>query len=981
MLGAAGATVAAGYAATAFTYNRDRFHFNAKQRQHRIHQNQSMKLELWKLFREDVRDLFELTTSNMNTYMVVGSLLVTCIIGFIFVGYQEFPMEPPWLLLIWNNSVFSAITFGILSVWLATHGSSSSNSAAIKILTQAVRPPVPGLTEVRAAMRLQEQYEKSGVKNLFMPPAFVPGAKLGGLQEMEAPTKETKTETPNAKRLSDREHRAPLPESSKRKYSEKSQATDLNKEIEAEAAAWLEEGAHATDDIGQLLATVDGGPGKSAAQYSHFWMLRKVQRGYACFDAYARISLTVSAQQLLLVGAYYAIALFMTKTEGWPEPIQNTATGWLSSATAAFAGCILYKLDLFVVKRQRRMVDTAIFLGPLVLTLAVHLATIRDNNGRRGVRACDQAIPSWAPWSLALLACALHMGWIIIILKVSCPLKSRAGLPMSYRSSIYLDVFGWHSKRFRRTVANANMPKAVTVQATPFMSKDRCAAAAFKEAKRISKVLQKFGAPEITSHLSTEEAEDLHRMQVILEEDVKELEDHLNLPEVEQDEDGTVLGDDGSWLQCYCEDGKGHAVLYWVDAHSGHVQFTQPLRGEIIDLARLSATIRDLQGRIDASPRHQDEAVVAAEAKPFELMPESPDVEETSKNLPWKCIQRSCWMQILLWCFTMVVILTNSDYHASHLAPADSYDRSSVKLVSVRQWPHRAFRPSALSCNPYAKKVLISDQFEIYSADLALDGRFEPSGYQQTLPLRNLTLEPAIPTAELQSTWRSIGYLHKPGLLLLLDRDGRSIVEHSLHGGGFSTKQWILSDSLPQKLEVIEPIEGPGSQMCSTKGSGLVNMGWAIYASTDSGQVVILCPSAAQRILQPLHMIVSLRRKQASMSIMKLVDSHTGAVKLQREKIIGVQRDIYEGVLWLMVSTTEGSTEIRAWDVSVGQVGKWSLPTGRRWAQGLCLLGPNQGLMMAAADDSSTAASGAELWRIIPRLGVRRKAKVTSTKK
>ncbi|CAL1149009.1 unnamed protein product [Cladocopium goreaui] len=68
--------------------------------------------------------------------MVVGSLLVTCIIGFIFVGYQEFPMEPPWLLLIWNNSVFSAITFGILSVWLATHGSSSSNSAATKILTQ-----------------------------------------------------------------------------------------------------------------------------------------------------------------------------------------------------------------------------------------------------------------------------------------------------------------------------------------------------------------------------------------------------------------------------------------------------------------------------------------------------------------------------------------------------------------------------------------------------------------------------------------------------------------------------------------------------------------------------------------------------------------------------------------------------------------------------------------------------------------------------
>lgn len=971
--------MAAGYAATAFTYNRDRFHFNAKQRQHRIHQNQSMKLELWKLFREDVRDLFELTTSNMNTYMVVGSLLVTCIIGFIFVGYQEFPMEPPWLLLIWNNSVFSAITFGILSVWLATHGSSSSNSAATKILTQAVRPPVPGLTEVRNAMRLQEQFEKSGVKNFLMPPAFIPGAKLGGLQEMEAPVKSETTETSFvAKRLSDKENSQKLPErESRRKYSEKSQP-DLSKEIEAEAAAWLEEGAHATDDIGQLLATTDGGPGKSAAQYNHFWMLRKVQRGYACFDAYARISLTVSAQQLLLVGAYYAIALFMTKTEGWPEPAQNPATGWLSSATAAFAGCILYKLDLFVVKRQRRLVDLAIFLGPLMLTLAVHLAVIRDNNGRLGLRACDQAIPAWMPWTLALVSCALHMGWIIIILKVSCPLKSRgAGLPMSYRSSIYLDVFGWHSKRFRRANASG-MPKAVTVQATPFMSKDRCAAAAFKEAKRISKVLQKFGAPEITSHLSPEEAEDLHKMQVILEEDVKELEDHLNLPEYEPDEDAILSNDDGSWLQCYMEDGKGHASLYWVDAHTGIVQFTSPQRGEIIDLARLSTIIRELQSRIDASPKNQDEAVVAMEARPFELMPEAPDVEETSKNLPWKCIQRSCWMQICLWCFTMLVILFDSDHHASRLAPADSYDRSSVKLVSVSDWPHRAFRPSALSCNSHAQKLLISDQFEIYSAKMALDG-IQASGYQQTLPLRNLTLQPAIPTAELESTWKSIGYLHRPGLLLLLDRDGRSIVEHSLRGGGYTAKYWSLSDSLPQKLEVIEPIEGPGSQMCSTKGSGLVNMGWAIYASTDSGQVVILCPSAAARVLQPLHMIVSLRRKQAAMSIMKLVDSHTGAVKLQREKIIGVQRDIYDGVLWLMVSTTEGSTEIRAWDVSVGQVGRWSLPTGRRWAQGLCLLGPNQGLLMAAADDSSEAAAGAELWRLVPRLEKRRRAKKVTT--
>ena len=45
-----------------------------------------------------------------------------------------------------------------------------------------------------------------------------------------------------------------------------------------------------------------------------------------------------------------------------------------------------------------------------------------------------------------------------------------------------------------------------------------------------------------------------------------------------------------------------------------------------------------------------------------------------------------------------------------------------------------------------------------------------------------------------------------------------------------------------------------------------------------------------------------------------------------------------KGVLWIMVSTTEGLTEIRAWDAAYGQVGRWWLPTGRRWAQGLCAL-------------------------------------------
>ena len=52
------------------------------------------------------------------------------------------------------------------------------------------------------------------------------------------------------------------------------------------------------------------------------------------------------------------------------------------------------------------------------------------------------------------------------------------------------------------------------------------------------------------------------RLEVILEEDVKELEEHLNLPEYDAGDDFSD-GSNGSWLQCWCEDGKGAAAFFF----------------------------------------------------------------------------------------------------------------------------------------------------------------------------------------------------------------------------------------------------------------------------------------------------------------------------------------------------------------------------------------------------------------------------------
>lgn len=66
--------------------------------------------EVW----QDIRDLFNLTTSHMSTYMVVGTLFLGFSVSFMWSGIQNFPENPPWLKLLWVNCFISAMCYGFL---------------------------------------------------------------------------------------------------------------------------------------------------------------------------------------------------------------------------------------------------------------------------------------------------------------------------------------------------------------------------------------------------------------------------------------------------------------------------------------------------------------------------------------------------------------------------------------------------------------------------------------------------------------------------------------------------------------------------------------------------------------------------------------------------------------------------------------------------------------------------------------------------
>lgn len=166
----------------------------------------------------------------------------------------------------------------------------------------------------------------------------------------------------------------------------------------------------------------------------------------------------------------------------------------------------------------------------------------------------------------------------------------------------------------------------------------------------------------------------------------------------------------------------------------------------------------------------------------------------------------------------------------------------------------------------------------------------------------------------------------------------RQVEEYSLQRHRY-VKTWALSNSLPHKrLEAIQAVEGPEAAQCARDGSGFVNVGWLLYAATDSGQVVTLCPTFRGE-LHPLHMVISLRRRKAARDVVEVVDSHTGTTKASSSRIIAVNREPSTGYLWLLTTNTEGMAEVMVWDVEAEknvEIGRWALPSGRWWVPGMC---------------------------------------------
>jgi hypothetical protein len=152
-----------------FSYNRDAFKFNAEMHQKGEFHKQKINIRQFALYREDLKDLFNLTIGRMDSYMIVSVLFIG-ICGEMFYKGRSPVGSPAWIFWLWSISLSSALYFLLMSLWFALHASVDAQTYQARTITQWLRLPVPGKAAIKAVTHMAEEFESGNLDSLLRIP-------------------------------------------------------------------------------------------------------------------------------------------------------------------------------------------------------------------------------------------------------------------------------------------------------------------------------------------------------------------------------------------------------------------------------------------------------------------------------------------------------------------------------------------------------------------------------------------------------------------------------------------------------------------------------------------------------------------------------------------------------------------------------------------------------------------------------------------
>jgi hypothetical protein len=144
-----------------FMYNRKGYMFDRTQTQERDYHIQGTRVDQVKLYRQDIKDLFTLTSQKMDQYLVLSTLGMLSTLGVVYNG--RVPIDTPsWLFYLWTASSIGSLLFMMTSAWFSIHASVSAQIALTRMRTAWLRLPVPKPEQIPGAHGEDFEVVKAG---------------------------------------------------------------------------------------------------------------------------------------------------------------------------------------------------------------------------------------------------------------------------------------------------------------------------------------------------------------------------------------------------------------------------------------------------------------------------------------------------------------------------------------------------------------------------------------------------------------------------------------------------------------------------------------------------------------------------------------------------------------------------------------------------------------------------------------------------
>lgn len=382
------AALAAGAAGSLFGYNRENYFFDGEQRIKREYQGQTMRVKQFELFREDIRDLMNLTVAKMDNYLIVNTIQIGLVVVLFTEGRPDPGAAPPWLLCLWAASGAGSFMYITLCIWLAMHASICSHSFCVRMLTQVVRLPIPTKEQLDAARVLATDFEGTKVREMLRVP--VVNQQLKKLHSM---------------------------------------VDHLNDD----QSAVTHVGSDGSDVWEETMLDADGHP-VATDTLAHVRLYRKMQANWQAYDAYARVSMAMGTNQFLQQLGYTCLIGFITENK-------SILPGMCSVAIFSICAALLIRLDLFLPWRSLILAGLLNTLPPMVagISLILKLAAPKSHGPGDWELVGD---------AMVLFVFLLHIIWLILLLNWAKGKKiNNLALPTIFRAVLYLDVFGWLSSQ------------------------------------------------------------------------------------------------------------------------------------------------------------------------------------------------------------------------------------------------------------------------------------------------------------------------------------------------------------------------------------------------------------------------------------------------------------------------------------------------------------------------------------------------------